>query len=603
MSRNPNALPETAFNPFRLDDVLPPLWRRWPLRGLQRGMESLLGLGRLARGYARLPESRDARTFVHNAFRELDVRYRVVQGQLADVPATGPLLVVANHPYGAVEGMLMIALLMQRRSDVRILANSVLKRVPELTGVFLGVNPYGNAARQNVGPLRQGLRWLQDGGVLVVFPAGDVSSIRLRDRRIQDGAWDRSVARLARRSGASVLPVYIPGRNSTAFYLASLLHPVLKTLLLPRQLVNKRGRTIEVRLGRPITARRLAAVGDDERQMAFLRLRTYLLAGGETPADRQGGRDGKPLADIVPPVSADTLVREMAGLPAAQRLAEAGDLEVWYARAQAIPAILAEIGRLREISFRAVGEGTGRETDLDLYDAFYLHLFVWNRAKREVVGGYRLGLADEIVSRFGRSGLYSYSLFRYRQAFLQHIQPAIELGRSFVRPEYQRSFTPLMLLWKGIGQFVARHPRYAVLFGPVSISADYSATSRRLLVEFLRRNVFDPRLSRTVRPRAPYRTGRAPVDARACDDPEALAALLAEIEPDDKGMPVLIRQYLKLGGRMLGFNLDADFGNVVDGLIRVDLRNTDPRILRKYMGAAAAEAFLAYHAEACRATG
>jgi len=285
----------------------------------------------------------------------------------------------------------------------------------------------------------------------------------------------------------------------------------------------------------------------------------------------------------------------VASLSADALLAANGDLEVYCASAEAIPHLLQEIGRLRELTFRDTGEGTGKSSDLDLYDSYYLHLFVWNRARDEVVGAYRLGLADEILRRYDKKGLYTFSLFRYRQRLLHRINPALELGRSFVRPEYQRSFSPLLLLWKGIGTFVARHPRYRILFGPVSISNEYHSLSQQLMVAFLRDNSYQAGLARLVRPRRPFRNGRRRPEYAHIRDIEALSELIAQIEGDAKGAPILLKQYLKLGGRLLGFNVDRQFSDVVDGLIMVDLLETDPKVLQRYMGREQAEQFLAWH--------
>ena len=294
---------------------------------------------------------------------------------------------------------------------------------------------------------------------------------------------------------------------------------------------------------------------------------------------------------IAPAEDAALMAAEVEGLPPDRLLGRNGDLQVRYAHAAEIPHLLREIGRLREITFRAAGEGTGRARDIDLFDSYYLHLFVWNGATNELVGAYRLGLADDIVTSFGRRGLYTWSLFRYRRQLLARLGPAIELGRSFVRAEYQRSYSPLLLLWKGIGHFVAAHPRYRVLFGPVSISGDYETTSQQILVEFLRRNNALPELARFVRPRRPFgASGNITPPA----DLDAVSELVSSIEKDGKGIPVLLRQYLKLGGRILGFNVDPQFNNALDGLIMVDLDETDPHVLAKYMGRAEAARFIAY---------
>jgi hypothetical protein len=309
---------------------------------------------------------------------------------------------------------------------------------------------------------------------------------------------------------------------------------------------------------------------------------------------------------VIDEVPRATLQAEIDALPPDKRLIDHGRFHVYCARAAQIPWALQEIGRLRELTFRAVGEGTGRSSDIDLFDAFYLHLFVWDAHAAAIVGAYRLGLVDEILARHGKRGLYTHSLFKYRTRMLDSLSPAIELGRSFVRAEYQRSFAPLLLLWAGIGRFIERSPQYAVLFGPVSISARYAPASRRLIVEYVSAYRADTRLAREVRPRRPFRDGaRTAPPGAAMSAPASLDELsrrVAEIEHDGKGVPVLLRQYLQLGGRLLGFNLDRDFADTLDGLIMVDLREVEEAVLARYMGKRGAAAFRAYHAldTACR---
>ena len=324
-----------------------------------------------------------------------------------------------------------------------------------------------------------------------------------------------------------------------------------------------------------------------------------LLAGlGPTPPFRDDPCAAHP-NDVVPAVPKTLLKAEIEALPAAQRLIDGGQFVVHWARAAQLPWCLQEIGRLRELSFRAAGEGTGRASDIDLFDAYYLHLFVWDAKAGVIVGAYRMGLADEILGRYGRRGLYTYSLFRYDSRVLRSLNPAIELGRSFVRAEYQRSFAPLLLLWRGIGRFVARNPRYAVLFGPVSISASYEPFSRQVMVDFLKANNVEPGLARHVRPRRPFRA-RKPVDWNDAElaglkDIDDLSRLIERIERDRKGVPILLKQYLKLGGRLLGFSADKQFNHALDGLIMVDLRNSETRLLERYMGEDGLDAFLAHH--------
>ncbi len=306
-----------------------------------------------------------------------------------------------------------------------------------------------------------------------------------------------------------------------------------------------------------------------------------------------------PAADIVPAIPQSLLKAEVEALPPDQLLAASGPFTVHSARAGQIPWCLQEIGRLRELTFRAAGEGTGRASDVDLFDTYYLHLFVWDAKAEAIAGAYRMGLADEILARYGKRGLYTQSLFKYGPRVLRTLNPAIELGRSFVRAEYQRNFAPLLLLWRGIGRFVARSPRYAVLFGPVSISNSYGPLSRRLIVDYLEAHSIEAGLARHVKPRRPFRArgpaGRDGAGFSGLGDIEELSRAVERIESDHKGVPILLKHYLKLGGRVLGFNTDDQFGDALDGLIMVDLRASEPRMLARYMGEEGAAEFLAYH--------
>ena len=291
---------------------------------------------------------------------------------------------------------------------------------------------------------------------------------------------------------------------------------------------------------------------------------------------------------------------EIAALPPEALLDQQGDTTVFLAEANRVPNIVREIGRLRELTFRETGEGSGKEIDLDEFDTYYLHLFLWNRTTREVIGAYRLGQSDLILRNFGEKGFYTGTLFAYQRGFLERIDPALEMGRSFVRREYQRSYAPLLLLWRGIGAFLRSNPRYKILFGPVSISNEYHPNSRQLIVHFLKEYCRAEDLARFVRARSPLRT--RPIQGWDSDggnsvawDIEDLSAFIADIETDQKGVPILLKQYLRLGGKLLGFNVDPNFSNALDGLIVVDLVKTDPRLLERYMGKEAAASFLAYH--------
>lgn len=577
---------ETGAGPPRIP-ILP--------RTLARLADGALALDRLTALYRSLPDAAEPLRFLDAALTALDVSAEFEGEGMESIPREGPAVVVANHPFGGLDGLLLARLLLARRPDVRILGNRLLMGIPELADLFIGVEVLrGRAAIPgNVGGMRRALRWLESGGMLAMFPAGEVSHLRLSTGGVIDPAWSNAAARLVRLSGAPVVPVHFSGGNSWTFQLAGLVHKRLRTALLPRELLNKRRRQVSVHVGRPLASGHLARIDQDDVLASHLRLQTYALPI-RTDAQRSS-RTATRLAPLAPAVDPGLLAAQVGSLPAANRLLVSGELSVFVVRAGQASAVLAEIGRLREITFRAVGEGTGRGTDLDAYDDYYEHLFIWNAASAEIVGAYRIGRSDEILAARGLPGLYTHSLFRFSRSFFTQLRPALELGRSFVRQEYQRSFAPLLLLWKGIAAYVARHPRYSVLFGAVSISNDYHPLSREFLCEFLARDHLASELQRRVKPRqlVRRRLSLKPLihPWRGPDGIDSLDQVVSRLEADGKGVPVLLRQYLKLGGRIAGFNLDPAFGDSIDCLLVVDLCRTEPRVLEKYMGKAQAQAF------------
>lgn len=563
-------------------------------------LRALPALGRLHRirdGARRLD---DPFAVADYALRELRVEVRLSATSLDFIPRQGGVVITANHPFGGLDGLLAIAAIGRRRRDLRILANSELARIEELGPLIIPVDPFGGleAVRANVTGMRRALRWLADGGALLVFPAGEVSHLRLRSASITDPPWSATAARLIRLAGVPVVPLYIAGANSMLFQIAGLVHPRLRTLLLPAELANKAGARIQARMGSVIAPARYRHIDSDERLAAYLRLRTYLLQAEAEPGAAASTADGRIFELIAAEVDPQRVAGEITALPETSLLASAGHLRVHIASAGQIPWTLQELGRLRELTFRAVGEGTGRSSDIDLFDGYYEHLVLWDADARRIAGGYRLGRTDVICRRFGRRGLYTSTLFDYGDLFLGLLGPALELGRAFVRVEYQRSFGALMLLWKGIAEFIGRNPRYCRLIGPVSISNGYQPLSRELQVAFLRDRSLDP-LKASLRPKRAFR-GRLSlrsvgIEPRRPADIDDLSSLVAGLEPDGKGAPVLLRQYLRLGGRVLGFNIDADFANSVDCLMLVDLRKTDPKVLRRYMSDSAWARFQQNH--------
>ncbi len=532
--------------------------------------------------------------FAREALELLQVRFELDPARLEHIPKSGPVAIVANHPYGGLEGLYLIQLLLGLREDGKLIGNQLLQRIPELREAIIPVDAFGGsrAAKANVRGMRAALRHVQDGGLIILFPAGAVSHLHLSNGRVCDPPWNPTAARFLRMCGCPVIPLHFGGGNSSIFQTLGLLHPRMRTMMLSHELLNKRNHVIPVTVGRAIKASSLADEADDVALARSLRLSTYALEAHRT-VQRRFARSPEPTAE---PVAAALLEAEISNLPPENVLASTQGTQVLFARAEQIPWTLREIGRLREIAFRAVDEGTGRSRDLDKYDEHYVHMFSWDTQKRTIIGAYRIGHVDEILTKHGRHGLYTHSLFSYGAPFLRAVGNALELGRSFIVPEHQRNFGALLLLWKGIAQYVARHPRYHVLIGPVSMSAEYRPHSQALLVDFIKRRCFDHRLAQLIKPRRPFRRTHSLAalsgDLAGLGDLDGLSQLMEKIEPDGKGVPVLLRQYLKLGARVVGFNVDANFSDVVDGMIVVDLTRVEPRELYKYMGREVAERFL-----------
>jgi len=402
-----------------------------------------------------------------------------------------------------------------------------------------------------------------------------------------------------------VLPVYVKGENSLPFHLLGFVHPRLRTVRLPHELLNKRGKTIEIRIGSHIPSGQIAALPEPEAATRYLRWRTYLLAERNQPEPKRGHqirlRKTEPPREVMAAIAKDVLRNEIAQLPPSQKLVESREFSVFSASSSQIPALMMEIGRLREVTFRAAGEGTGRAFDLDTYDSYYDHLFLWSNANQELAGAYRIGRVDEVLATHGVQGLYTSSLFRYDPEFFRRIGPALELGRSFICDGYQKHYSSLLVLWKGIAEYVARRPETAVLLGAVSVSNNYHAISRELLVRYFETRSESAELERYLKPRMPFRARRIPrsdirVIASALRTVEDVSEPISDLELDHKGVPILFRQYLKLGGRLLGFNVDPSFSDVVDGLVLVDLRKTDPKVLARYMSPESLKGFRQFHA-------
>ena len=589
--------------PFSLPwQHVPQVWLRVILKYTHPFIEWALGLRALQHLYLAVRALPETIPFSKRVLDTMHTTISVSETDCARIPASGPLIVIANHPFGASEGLALLETIRTKRSDAKILGNYLLRRIPELQPEMFFVDPFGksDSPLRNTHALRQALHWLQEGHALILFPAGEVASFEPKAFRVRDALWHLSIMPLLRKAGfpVTILPVFIPGSASILFHLMGKIHPRLRTILLVRELLRKQNSAISLRIGRPIDSIPLfQRFPDNTTALRYLRFRTFLLAGRQSESwfDTQMRRltldsDERHELPIIAPVPTDRIEYELFNLPPEATLFTTEEHCLFAVRGVHIPVTLSEIGRLRELAFRAVGEGTGQASDTDDFDKDYYQIILWQKAKREIVGCYRLALSDELVETKGLNALYTRTLFQFDERFLGHLPgPAIELGRSFVRPSYQRTFAPLLLLWRGVLTFIARHPRYTTLFGPVSISHHFTEASSTLLLNYLRTTAYDFALAEWLAARLPPKAQRfvewRHPDYEAFVQSEAdITIALEELEDGKHEMPILIRQYLRLGGKIVAFNVDPSFGTTIDGLIVVDLLKAPARDISRYMG-------------------
>jgi putative hemolysin len=550
---------------------------------LNRGrlLDALLGLRTLQHHYESLPSG----DFVVEALRRLDIR-AAVEGS-ARLPRDGGVIITANHPTGAMDGLLMLSAVRGIRPDVRVLGNRWLTRIPEMREWTIPLDLYAPLPTQRLAALREARRWVAAGGALIVFPAGAVART-FNGKMPVDEPWSEGVLALSRWTTAPIVPVHVAAQPSRWMRLAGRLHAWATTAMLPRELLHQAGARVPVHVGEPVPWSRLDDLPTPAARLAYLRARVAALAPSQVAATKA--------PPVAPEVLNSLVAREISALPRHCRLLEHGSFEVYCASANAIPLTLREIGRLRERTFRAVGEGTGRATDLDEFDQRYLHLFLWNRSRSEIVGAYRMA-----STRHGGPRLYTETLFTWSRGPRLQLGDALELGRSFVRAEYQRDPSTLLLLWKGIGAFISRHPHLRRLFGPVSVSAEFSGPTRYLIARWLATRAHAQGSVHGRHAIARYPEIDELISSGAAETLPALESMVRELE-GSRGLPVLLRQYLRLNGRVLAVSRDPHFADTMDALIMVDMLDMPASHLERYCGRIGAERIRKYHEGSMRST-
>lgn len=586
------------FNPFCV-----PLKNRRFARLLER----VLGLKPLAHYYdqrpnfSKLNELEKSRQFLDYTLSVLGAQLTASNPeQLHQIPQQGPLLVICNHPLGGLEGVALTRLLLQVRDDVKVLTNQMLTQIPELSNLFIGVDVLSkNAAKENARGVRAAYQHLASGGVLLMFPAGMVSAINVdgvnpKRWSIGDRPWNVLLGRLVQKFNAPCLPMYVHGRNSFKFYMLGLIHRRLRTALLVRELANKNGKNIQFDIGALVSTQELSKLTSDRAITHYLRLSTDLLAKNTDSTNSVSSNNHVQEPIAMSGGQQQQLLRDLQSLSDC-RLAQHNDFSAYCAPYRRLGSVMTAIAQAREITFRAAGEGTGKSLDSDHFDPHYDHLFIWDNKAQCIVGGYRLGRADEIVAQYGINQLYSRSLYYFNEEYLSRLGGALEVGRSFVAPAYQRHPRALDMLWQGIGAYMVKNTRYHTLFGCVSISKEHSELARAFLSDSMLESFrAEQRFLSDVKPVAPLKVRGKLWSAEilaSLTDIAVINKLLGRFDAG-KTVPILLRHYLNLNGRFVCFSLNKGFNNSLDGLILVDLRNTSEKYLRRYLGKEGSDEFL-----------
>jgi len=533
--------------------------------------------------------------FINSILDGFEVDFEIPPKDLKRIPKTGPFIVVSNHPLGGIDGMILMKILLEHRPDFKIVANFLLHRLDPLRPYIMPVNPFEDHkdAKSSLGGIKQALQHVKDGGVLGIFPAGEVSTDK-DEKMIVDKPWEPSAMKLIRKAKVPVIPVYFHAKNSTFFYRLAGMSDVLRTAKLPSEMLSQKKRKIKVRIGNAISVEDQNANVNLEGFTAFLRRKTYMLANS---FEKKSLFDNIPKSIKIPKTPKKIIDETSESLMEAEietcrrldkRLLESKNYEVFLAKKEIIPNILSEIGRLREITFREIGEGTNNATDLDDFDDYYYHLFLWDNDAKKIAGAYRMGMGSEIFKNHGINGFYLQDLFRFEPELYTMMSQSIEMGRAFIIKEYQQRPMPLFLLWKGIVHCTLRFPEHKYLIGGVSISNKFSNFSKSLMIEFMKSNYYDPYVAQYIRPKKEFKVKLNDADKDfVFDESEAdlnkFDKIIDEIEPDGLRMPVLIKKYIKQNARVIAFNVDPLFNNAIDGLMYIRIADLPESTVKPIM--------------------
>jgi putative hemolysin len=533
--------------------------------------------------------------FLEAVLGHYEIQFEIPEEDYRRLPKDGPYITISNHPLGGIDGVLLLKLLIKHRPDYKIIANFLLQRIEPLKPYILPVNPFEGHkdASSSILGFKNAMKHLQEGHPLGVFPAGEVSTYR-DGKLIVDKPWEEAALKLIRKANVPVVPIYFHARNSHLFYRLSGFHDIFRTAKLPSEISTQRNRSIKVRIGQPIPVEVQAAQGTLEEFTELLRKKTYILAN---PYQKERLIDQIPSTIKIPKaprriasaVRTEVIQGEIQKLREKDcRLLQSKNYEVFLAQKKDMPFILQEIGRQREMTFRAIGEGTNKSLDLDRFDDYYHHLFLWDDTEKQIVGAYRMGLGSAIFEKYGIDGFYLQELFRLEPELYSMMRRSIEMGRAYIVANYQQKPMPLFLLWKGIVHTTLRHPEHKYLIGGVSISNQFSNFSKSLMIEFMKSNYWDPYVAQYIQPKKEFKVKLKDADKEFIfDETKAdlnkFDRLIDEVEPGSLRLPVLIKKYIKQNARVVAFNVDPLFNNAVDGLMYIKISDLPESTVKPVM--------------------
>ena len=554
----------------------------------------ILGISKLNKIYDRT-KYLDKNTFLDTLIKEFQIDFEIPEEDLKRIPKTGAFITISNHPLGGIDGILLLKLLAKTRPDFKILANFILLKIEPIKDFVLPVNPFETRkedSRSSYVGLKQALEHVKEGNALGIFPAGEVSTYN-DDMVIQDKPWELSAVKFIKKAEVPVVPICFHAKNSVLFYVLAKISGTLRTAKLPSELLTQKTRTIKVRIGKPISVKEQQEFTDLEKLSDFLRMKTYVLANpykrGPVKITAPSLKFPSHPKTIVSAVCSNDLNGEIENLRASDDvLLTSKNYSVFLAESHQIPCTLREIGRLREITFRSIGEGTNKAIDLDTFDNYYRHMFLWDNDAQRVVGAYRMGFGDEIYKKYGIEGFYVNELFGFEQELHPMLSKTIELGRAFIINEYQQKPMPLFLLWKGIVHVTLRYPHLKYLLGGVSISNKFSNFTKSLMIEFMKSNYYDPYVAQYVHPKKEYKVRLKDehkdfiFDASKADM-NKFDKIIDEIEPGSLRLPVLLKKYVKQNARLIAFNVDPKFNNAIDGLMYIRIADLPESTVKPVM--------------------